>query len=100
MIDGATTVQADLGIRDGTIAAIGDGLHAPQMIDARGKLVIPGAVDPHVHLEMLTPSTISSDDWETGTIAAACGGTTTLIDFVEPQSGERLLDAYRARREP
>ncbi|MCL4395367.1 MAG: dihydropyrimidinase, partial [Chloroflexi bacterium] len=43
---------------------------------------------------------VSSDDWETGTIAAACGGTTTLIDFVEPQSGERLLDAYRARREP
>ncbi len=77
-------VNADLGITGETIAAIGDGLAGRQVIDATGKLVIPGAIDPHVHLEMPAGPVQSSDDWVTGTVAAACGGTTTVIDFVEP----------------
>ena len=80
-------VNADLGITGETIAAIGDGLAGRQVIDATGKLVIPGAIDPHVHLEMPAGSVQSSDDWVTGTVAAACGGTTTVINFVEPEVG-------------
>lgn len=101
LVTAADTVQADLGIKDGRIALIGHDLHdlgASEMIDAHGKLVIPGAVDPHVHLQMPTGATVSSDDWYTGTVAAACGGTTTVIDFVEPQTGQPLLEALAARR--
>ncbi len=90
-------VQADLGIASGLIAAIGPDLRAAAEIDATGKLVIPGAVDPHVHLQMPAGAFTSSDDWTTGTIAAACGGTTTVIDFVEPD-GQALLPALAARR--
>ena len=78
-------VNADLGIAGGRIAAIGFDLVGERVIDATGKLVLPGAIDPHVHLQMPAGAVTSSDDWETGTIAAACGGTTTVIDFVEPE---------------
>ena len=78
-------VNADLGIAGGRIAAIGLELQGGRVIDATGKLVLPGAIDPHVHLQMPAGAVMSSDDWETGTIAAACGGTTTVIDFVEPE---------------
>ena len=99
-------VNADLGIAGGRIAAIGFDLVGERVIDATGKLVLPGAIDPHVHLQMPAGAVTSSDDWETGTIAAACGGTTTVIDFVEPEvvdvrRGEvtsPLRDALAARR--
>ena len=84
-------VNADLGIAGERIAAIGPGLDGVRVIDAAGMLVLPGAVDPHVHLQMPAGAVTSSDDWETGTIAAACGGTTTVIDFVEPEA----VDARR-----
>jgi dihydropyrimidinase len=95
--------QADLGIAGETIAAIGHGLAGRVVIDAAGKLVIPGGIDPHVHLEMPAGAVQSSDDWVTGTIAAACGGTTTVIDFVEPEPVEAqglapLQTALAARR--
>ncbi len=98
LVTASGTSQADLGIRDGAIAVIGQDLRGGQVLDASGKLILPGAVDPHVHLEMLAGRTTSSDDWETGTIAAACGGTTTVIDFVEPESAEPLVHAIGARR--
>jgi dihydropyrimidinase len=79
-------VLADLGIAGGRIVAIGTGLEGEAVIDATGKLVLPGAIDPHVHLQMPAGAVTSSDDWRTGTIAAACGGTTTVIDFVEPEA--------------
>ena len=84
-------VNADLGIAGERIAAIGLDLEGERVIDATGKLVLPGAIDPHVHLQMPAGAVTSSDDWETGTIAAACGGTTTVIDFVEPE----VVDARR-----
>lgn len=90
--------ETDLGIAEGKIAGIGRGLEGEQVLEAGGLLVIPGGVDPHVHLEMPTPVAVSSDDWFTGTRAAACGGTTTLIDFVDPGPGEALLDALGKRR--
>lgn len=90
-------VQTDVGISGEQIAVIGRGLTGAETIDATGKLVIPGGVDPHVHLQMPAGSLTSSDDWYTGTIAAACGGTTTVIDFVEPEKGS-LIQALADRR--
>lgn len=91
-------VNADLAIQDEQIAAIGVGLAGRQVIDADGCYVIPGAVDPHVHLQMPLAGRVSSDDFRTGTIAAACGGTTTVIDFVEPQPEQSMLAALALRR--
>ncbi len=91
-------VELDLGISDGLIAAVGKDLKGREHLDAAGKLVIPGGIDPHVHLEMPTTVATSSDDWFTGTRAAACGGTTTVIDFVEPMKNESLLQALEIRR--
>src|SRR5918993_1924968 len=74
---------ADVFIDGETIAAIGKNLpmKADRTIDAAGKLVIPGSIDPHVHMELPFGGTISSDNFETGTRAAAFGGTTSIIDF-------------------
>jgi dihydropyrimidinase len=92
-------LEENLAIDGERITAIGRGLSGRQEIDAAGKYILPGGIDPHVHLEMKVGVTRSSDDWFTGTRAAACGGTTTLIDFVEPEPGERLAHALNARRE-
>lgn len=98
VITAEKTVQADLGVKDGKIAALGSGLRGRENISAQGMWVIPGGVDPHVHLDMPTPTTVTSDDWNTGTKAAAQGGTTTVIDFVEPENGQTLLEALALRR--
>jgi dihydropyrimidinase len=92
-------VVADLGIQEGCIAAVGVDLDGASVADARGLLVLPGAVDPHVHLEMPAGQTTSSDTFGTGSRAAACGGTTTVIDFVEPEGEESLLEAFKSRCE-
>ena len=63
---------------------------------AAGKYVIPGGVDVHVHLELPFCGTVSSDDWNTGTRAAARGGVTTVIDFAIPYGDQSLDDAYHA----
>ncbi len=93
-----TTLRLDIGVTAGKIAELGENLPGHQIIDADGMLVLPGAIDPHVHLEMPTPVATSSDNWFTGTCAAACGGTTTVIDFVEAVPGERLMDAFVSRK--
>ena len=98
VITAEKTVQADLGVKDGKIAAWGDNLTGRERVSAAGMWVIPGGVDPHVHLEMPTPTTVTSDDWNTGTQAAAQGGTTTVIDFVEPENEQTLLAALALRR--
>ena len=75
--------RADVGINKGKITQIAKKLKDPaaEVIDARGHYVFPGGVDIHTHLDMPFGGTVSSDDFETGTIAAAFGGTTTLVDF-------------------
>ena len=86
---------ADLLIDDGKVAVIGNklDLEADKVIDASGKLVIPGGIDPHTHMELPFGGTFASDDFRTGTIAAAYGGTTTIIDFAVQYHGESLIQA-------
>ena len=75
--------RADVGIDKGKITQIAKKIKEPagEVIDARGHYVFPGGIDIHTHLDMPFGGTVSSDDFETGTIAAAFGGTTTLVDF-------------------
>jgi dihydropyrimidinase len=97
MVVGPEGVEvADVAIRGETIAAVGRGLasDARTVVDATGKYLIPGGVDVHVHLELPFCGTTSSDDWETGTRAAARGGVTTVIDFAIPYGQESLKDAF------
>lgn len=91
--------RADVGVLGKRIAAIGEKLAGARTIDASGKYVIPGGVDIHVHMQMPAGNgVVSSDTFHTGTRAAALGGTTTIVDFVEPEPQETLLDALVARR--
>src|SRR3989338_428525 len=69
-------------------------IKADKIIDAKGKYVIPGGIDVHTHLDMPFGGTTSSDDFETGTIAAAFGGTTTIVDFAIQYKGETLHHAW------
>lgn len=98
VITAEKTVQTEIGVKDGKIAAWGGNLRGREHVSAQGMWVIPGGVDPHVHLEMPTPTTVTSDNWNTGTKAAAYGGTTTVIDFVEPENEQTLLEALALRR--
>ena len=86
---------ANVFIEDGKVAVIGRSLdmEADKVIDASGKLVIPGGIDPHTHMELPFGGTFASDDFRTGTIAAAHGGTTTIIDFAVQYHGESLIQA-------
>jgi dihydropyrimidinase len=99
VVTASATTHADVAVQGEHIAAIGHDLHGRREIDAAGMLVTPGAVDIHVHMQMpLAGGVVSSDDFFTGTRAAALGGTTAIVDFVEPQADEPLLDALAARR--
>ncbi|HFQ94823.1 MAG TPA: dihydropyrimidinase [Anaerolineae bacterium] len=98
VVTAVTTIQADVAINGETIAAIGQNLRGKREIDATGKLVTPGAVDIHVHLEMPIGNFRSTDDFFTGTAAAAFGGTTSIVDFVETRPEEKMVEAAAARR--
>jgi dihydropyrimidinase len=89
---------ADIFIADEKIQAIGQNLKraADQTIEAKDKLIFPGGIDPHVHLEMPFMGTFSSDSYATGTAAALHGGTTMVIDFILQTQGKSLQDAYKA----
>jgi dihydropyrimidinase len=95
------TYPADVGLLEGRIAQIGGPIAgAREEIDARGKLVIPGGVDPHTHFDSRSQGTITADDWESGSRAAACGGTTTVVDMCFPEPGGSLaagLDEWHRR---
>jgi dihydropyrimidinase len=89
---------ADVAVRDEKITAIGQELRGRKEIDAGGKYVIPGGIDGHVHLEMPIGQFTSTDDFYHGTRAAAFGGTTAIVDFVETQPDETMLEALAARQ--
>jgi len=97
VVTATDTYKADVAISGGKIAAIGNGLpvqNASKVLDASGRLVLPGGIDVHTHLDMPFGGTTSADDFETGTRAAAFGGTTTLIDFAIQYKGQKLRQAF------
>lgn len=97
VVTATDTYKADVGIEGGKITAIGAALpreNATRVIDAKDRLVIPGGIDVHTHLDMPFGGTTSADDFETGTRAAAFGGTTTLIDFAIQYKGQTLRTAF------
>ena len=85
--------HADIFIEDEQVSVIGKTLdmEADTVIDAKGNLVIPGGIDPHTHMELPFGGTASSDDFWTGTRAAAFGGTTTIVDFAVQTKGESMI---------
>jgi len=98
VVTAAATFAADIGIRGETIAAIGLGLEGDQILDAAGLYVLPGFVDSHVHLQMTVGDMRTADDFASGTIAAACGGTTTIVDFTSNLRGDDLARGAVLRR--
>ncbi|MEH6377438.1 dihydropyrimidinase [Streptomyces sp. KLMMK] len=107
VITAAEETRADVLVEDGKVAALAAsgsafarGWHADRTLDATGKYVIPGGVDAHTHLDFPFGGTASSDDFETGTRAAAWGGTTTIVDFAVQSRGQALregLDRWHAK---
>ncbi|MGW3405273.1 amidohydrolase family protein, partial [Streptomyces zhihengii] len=107
VVTAADEVHADVLVDDGRIAAlaahgttVAEGWTADRVIDATGKYVLPGGVDAHTHMELPFGGTFASDTFETGTRAAAWGGTTTIVDFAVQTRGRALregLDAWYAK---
>ena len=95
------TMRCDIGISAGRITALGSGLQGDRVLDASGRLVLPGGVDGHCHLDQPMPAPLRmADDFASGTIAAACGGTTTVIPFAAQEKGNSLraaVDDYHRR---
>ena len=91
----------DIYVENGSISLIGESLDvsADKTIDATGKIVFPGAIDPHTHIEMFFGGTTTCDDFTSGTTAAAFGGTTTLIDFCIQAPGMTFAQALEAYHE-
>src|SRR6266508_3501366 len=92
LVTSTETFKADTLIEGEKISLIGKDLHHPnaKVVDATGKLIMPGGIDPHVHLDLPMFGTVSSDDHYTGHKAAAFGGTTTVMDFVVLDSSPSL----------
>jgi dihydropyrimidinase len=107
VVTAVDSYEADILIDGETVVLIGRDLSSivqspDRTIDANGKLVLPGGIDPHTHLDLPFGGTFSSDDFETGTTAAAFGGTTTIIDFAVQYHGQGLnqaLDVWFAKAE-
>lgn len=99
IVSPTATFKADVCVDNGKIVAItaDAGTDADNVADASGKMVLPGAIDAHTHLAMPFGGTISSDDYYAGTRAAACGGTTTVFDFILQDFGETMVDAIKRR---
>src|ERR1044071_428284 len=95
VITAADDYVADVFVEDERISLIGETLDvtADRVIDAAGKYVLPGGVDPHTHLDMPFGGTVTIDDVETGQTAAAFGGTTTHVDFCIQGKGQTFADA-------
>ncbi|XP_066254817.1 dihydropyrimidinase isoform X1 [Euwallacea similis] len=95
-------IDEDVYIEDGIIKQIGKNLIIPggtRTIDARGKYILPGGIDPHTHFEFDFMGAKSVDDFYQGTKAAVAGGTTMIIDFAFPKPGESILDCFYNYRE-
>ncbi|MBC8161458.1 MAG: dihydropyrimidinase [Roseiflexaceae bacterium] len=95
VVTASDTFAADVGIAGGVVVQLGQSLHAEgaHVIDASGRYVLPGGVDPHTHLDSPSQQVVTADDFRSGTVAAACGGTTTIIDMCFQRHGESLAEA-------
>ncbi|MCP3742108.1 dihydropyrimidinase [Rossellomorea sp. BNER] len=95
IVTAADTYKANVLIENGKISAIGEHIEeeGAEIIDAKGRYLLPGGIDPHTHLDMPFGGTVTKDDFETGTKAAAFGGTTTVIDFCLTSKGEPLKNS-------
>ncbi|XP_056629707.1 dihydropyrimidinase isoform X3 [Diorhabda sublineata] len=96
------TTDEDIYIEDGIIKQMGTNLIIPggtRVIDARGRYILPGGIDPHTHFDFEFMGTKTADSFYSGTKAAVAGGTTMIIDFVFPKKGESLLDAFYEYRQ-
>lgn len=103
VVNADSSFVADVLVKDGKVWQITPSFNAGdhkvlEIIDARGKYLFPGGIDPHVHMHLPTPAGFSSDDFYSGSKAALFGGTTSLIDFVTPLKGEKLCDALKKRK--
>jgi dihydropyrimidinase len=97
VVTASDTYRSDIGIEGDKIVAIAQTLNpenSTRVVDATNRLVMPGGIDVHTHLDMPFGGTTSADDFESGTIAAAYGGTTTLIDFAIQYKGQTLRHAF------
>ena len=104
VVTASDTFKADVLIDGERITAIAEALNGPadRTVDASGRLVLPGGIDAHTHLDLPVADFASADDFESGTIAAALGGTTTIIDYATQYKGETLgqaLDTWRRKAE-
>ncbi|NOY07380.1 MAG: dihydropyrimidinase [Spirochaetes bacterium] len=90
----------DVYVEGEKIKAVGSDLRykADEIIDAAGRYILPGVIDPHTHLEMPFMGTTTKDDYKTGTIAAACGGVTTVVDFDIQNKGESIYDCLERKK--
>jgi len=99
IITASESYKADIAVKNGRIAMISGNIQAAgeRVVDAAGKLVLPGAIDAHVHLELPVGETVSADSYESGTRAAACGGTTMVFDFVTQEKVMGLVETAGSR---
>ena len=101
VVTASDSVAVDIGVRAGRVAAIGAGL-APGAgeIAAAGLLVLPGGVDVHTHLDAEVGGALTANDFESGTVAAACGGIITICDYAWQSRGRSMtqaIDAWKVR---
>lgn len=94
-----SVISADVAIDRGLVSAVSPGLTGQRTIDAAGKLVFPGVIDAHTHMALPVGGTLSSDDFHTGTVAAACGGVTTIVDFTVGTLETSIPDEIERRLE-
>lgn len=103
LVTSEASLNVDIAVDKGGIIAIGEHLSSEfpgyQIIDATGKQIFPGGIDPHVHFALPTPAGPSCDDFRSGSRAAVAGGTTYFIDFVTPEHGQSLKNALMLRQE-
>ena len=95
-----TNFVMHIGIENGSIQSINSSVpdeKFDRVIDAEGKFVFPGGVDPHVHFDLPTPAGSSVDDFKSGSVAALIGGTTSILDFVTPRRGQSMVEALEIR---